>query len=97
MRPLASSVWPMMRPGNCLVSADLAQMKPNEGPPELMGAPSGWPSPQAMSAPDSPHWPGGLSTDRVSGLTTPITAVPWPLAQSVRRSASSSKPKKLGC
>ena len=46
--------------------------------------PSGWPSPQAMSAPELPQSPGGVSRASATGLTTPMTRAPWAWAQSVR-------------
>ena len=39
------------------------KIKPKYGPPKDKGIPSGWPSPQAISTPQSfsPHSPGGLN------------------------------------
>ena len=72
-------------------------MKPKYGPPEDSGTPSGWPSPQTMSAPLAPHSPGGLSIASDIGFTTAITSMPASCAQSVSASTSSSAPKKFGC
>ena len=72
-------------------------MKPKYGPPDESGTPSGWPSPQAMSAPFAPHCPGGFSTASDSGFTAAITSMPASCAQSVSASTSSSEPKKFGC
>ena len=58
--PLASTVRPTMRPGIWRTYSIRVVRKPAYGPPEDSGTPSGWQSPQAMSAPFAPHSPGGL-------------------------------------
>src|SRR6185295_13232303 len=70
---------------------------PAYGPPEDSGTPSGWQSPQAMSAPFVPHSPGGLRRPSDVGFTEAMTMMLLACAQSVRASTSSSTPKKLGC
>ena len=76
---------PMMRPGIWRTCSGFVAMKPKYGPPDDSGTPSGWPSPQAMSAPFVPHSPGGFSTASDVGLTTPITSALFACAQSVTR------------
>ena len=72
-------------------------MNPKYGPPEDSGTPSGWPSPQAMSAPRAPHSPGGRRSASETGFTTAITIMPISCARSVSSSTFSSVPKKFGC
>ena len=66
--PSRSTVRPTMRPGIWRTCSWRVVMKPKYGPPEDSGTPSGWPSPQAMSAPFVPHSPGGFSSASAIGL-----------------------------
>ena len=95
--PSRSVVRPTIRPGICRTCFCLQVMKPKYGPPDDSGTPSGWPSPQAMSAPSAPHCPGGLSSASDVGFTMPMSSAPCACAQSVSLSTSSSVPAKDGC
>ena len=62
-----------MRPGICRTYCMRVAMKPKYGPPEDSGTPSGWPSPQTMSAPctpsmRAPHSPGGFEQRQRNGI-----------------------------
>src|SRR5438045_1869244 len=67
--PSASTVSPTMRPGMPRMNCFLAAMKPAHGPPKFMSMPRGWPSPTAMSQPDSP---GERSRASETGFTLAI-------------------------
>jgi hypothetical protein len=72
-------------------------MKPKYGPPDASGTPSGWPSPQAMSAPLRAPLAGGLSraSDRIDHADGQRAVGVRPIGERVDR--SSSTPKKFGC
>ena len=86
-----------MRPGIWRTYSMRVVRKPAYGPPDDSGTPSGWQSPQAMSAPFVPHSPGGLRMPSDVGFTDAMTMMLCACAQSVIASTSSSWPKKFGC